>query len=451
MSQLFPIKDLCKTKDLSNENYCAPNKGAQQHDFDETIDDFGKILDQREGPSNPHESVLRSNKKFEKQENVLEDQEEYIQENTLLEDLVDEFSPEITSPILEEKEQNVEDNSCIQKSNAVFEMQNSETFSTDELGITKDEADENSADGIYQTTSTPVSIPRSESNVSEATKIADGSPDVATDKANLLVVKTESTNVAPRSSAVEEEVETGFENVKTNSKVSKNFQMIPKNGGKSSEVTQVLSSSSTESFLGKPSTSNLFEFQRFETWNNFGIKSALKGDERKGGFVSPYSNSLKTSENSFPQDPSKTSSGSMVAEVLSQKPDMPFLKNLEQHFEGGEAVSTGVQPKIAVNAYETIQQNHIEDVQGIIATLEQKMDELKRSRRNSATVKIDLENGESLNCHVTLVNSDVTVRFSALEENFKAQILKHWEFLRNFAQIRRLNLSDPYFNTQVSL
>ena len=146
-----------------------------------------------------------------------------------------------------------------------------------------------------------------------------------------------------------------------------------------------------------------------------------------------------------------SSNGSRVAEVLSQKNDTPFPDDLEQHFESKEAVLPQVQPKVVVNTYEAVQQDRIESIQGMIATLEQQMDEMKRTRRNSVIVKVDLENGESLNCQVTLTRSDVAIRFPALEESFKTQILNHWEALRKFAQTRQLNLEEPHFIAQTSL
>ena len=196
---------------------------------------------------------------------------------------------------------------------------------------------------------------------------------------------------------------------------------------------------------------NLSNLQYFETWNNVGIKSAPKDGDRKGGFVSSGSTVLTEFEGPLHRDSTISSNGSRVAEVLSQKTDMPSPNDLEQHFEGKESVLPVVQPKVAVNTYETVRQEHAETVQGIIATLEQQMDELKRTRRNSVIVRVDLENGETLKCQVTLSRSDVAIRFPALEESFKMQILNHWESLRKFAQTRQFNLSEPHFIAQTSL
>ena len=192
-------------------------------------------------------------------------------------------------------------------------------------------------------------------------------------------------------------------------------------------------------------------FDENELRNNIGIKSAPKGDERKGGFVSSLSTVFTESEDPLHRESAISSNGSRVAEVLSQKDDIPFSKDSEQLLGGKDVVLPQVQPKVAVNTYERVQQDRLETVQGMIATLEQQMDEMKRARRNSVIVKVDLENGESLNCQVTLTRSDVAIRFPALEESFKMQLLNHWESLRKFAQTRQLNLEEPHFIAQTSL
>ena len=63
----------------------------------------------------------------------------------------------------------------------------------------------------------------------------------------------------------------------------------------------------------------------------------------------------------------------------------------------------------------------------------------------SAYDKYVAENGEEPKF------TDVAIRFPALEESFKMQILNHWESLRKFAQTRQLNLAEPHFIAQTSL
>lgn len=182
-----------------------------------------------------------------------------------------------------------------------------------------------------------------------------------------------------------------------------------------------------------------------------GIKSALKGSDRKDEIVSLHTNIVTAADNLSAQDPINASNGSKAAEILSQKSEVSSADDKDRNFENNENILPMIQHKSMITKYETVEQNSIENIQGMIATLEQQMETLKRTKRNSVILKVDLVNGESFNCQVTLSHAEIAIRFPALEENFKAQILNHWESLKQFAQKHQLRLSDPHFNAQIQL
>ena len=456
MNQLLPVKNLFEPKVMSNGNGVMSDKWLKRSDTDEKANDFGKILKQRdrqEKPSKRAENFSQSDKKSETQEDVSEYDDKNVQERPVREDLRDEIGAFL---VPNEKQQEPENSGWISEGSTALEPQIPENFSTDDVQVTGDETVKDTSQPLEQNVvATTIDVTQHLKpvvNVSAKENKTEDLRNLATDKIDLPEIKSESATTAiPDKATLEEKpqnLEGRIEPTKMNLKMGKAIPVIPKNEVKTPATMPTLS---TQSFDIIQNASNLLNLQHFDVRDNIGIKSALKGGERKGGFVSSLSTVLTESEDPLHRESAISSNGSRVAEVLSQKNDTPFPDDLEQHFESKEAVLPQVQPKVVVNTYEAVQQDRIESIQGMIATLEQQMDEMKRTRRNSVIVKVDLENGESLNCQVTLTRSDVAIRFPALEESFKTQILNHWEALRKFAQTRQLNLEEPHFIAQTSL
>lgn len=463
MNQLLSVKDLFGTKATPKDNFCVLDKWLKQPNPQDKSDDFGKILkqrDSREKPAKSSEKFSQSDKKSESQEDISECREEDSYEAPAKE------APEEESDVFlvsQESAQKVEDDRWTVGTDVLLEGQKPEDFSTDEELSLENESVKDSVDVLEQA-HVPVSEIVSEQPLQSAKEVhedvKDASEDLtnrATEKTDSLMVKSktasaETENVIRTDKAVKEEIalplETQNENVKANPKIVKPSVVSSKNAGKTSNAIQLPNVPLLES---SQNTNHLLNLQHFEGWNNIGIKSAPRESERKGGFVSSHSPVSKEAEGPLHRDLAISSNGSRVAEVLSQKADVPFSNDTGQNFDNQVTILPTVQSKVAVNTYETVRQEHAETVQGMIATLEQQMDDLKRTRRNSVIVKVDLENGESLNCQVTLARSDVAIRFPALEESFKMQILNHWESLRKFAQTRQLNLTEPHFIAQTSL
>lgn len=107
-------------------------------------------------------------------------------------------------------------------------------------------------------------------------------------------------------------------------------------------------------------------------------------------------------------------------------------------------------PKIVIQKYDEARQNYTDSVSGVIAAISEQMEELKRVRRNSLNVKIDLANGESLNCQLILSKENLNVRFPSIAEAFKTQLLERWQQLKQFAEERKFNLSTPFFANSLS-
>ena len=89
--------------------------------------------------------------------------------------------------------------------------------------------------------------------------------------------------------------------------------------------------------------------------------------------------------------------------------------------------------------------SYIDSAQETIATLVQQMDDMKRFKRNVVQVKIDLENGESVNCQLTILADNLNIRFSSMEESFKEHILQYWDMLKTTAERHHLLLQTPSF------
>ncbi len=452
MNPLLLIKNLSEPKAMSNVSGGMLDKWLKRSGTDEKTNDFGKILkqrDQQEKPSKRSENFSQSDKKLETRKEVAEREDENVRERPEREDLKDE---ERIFFVPDEGHQIVEDDAEDLEVNDLLGVQIPEKFSTDEVAVVEVEPTKVSTELSEQDTLVcaidRVQTPEPVEEVSGKSREVDDSPDLATLKADLVATKEAPTSEAMADKVATEEkpqkLEVQIETLKANPKMAKSVPIAHKNEIK----TQI---SNPQSFEGIQNSGHLLNLQHFDAWNNIGIKSAPKGDERKGGFVSSLSTVFTESEDPLHRESAISSNGSRVAEVLSQKDDIPFSKDSEQLLGGKDVVLPQVQPKVAVNTYERVQQDRLETVQGMIATLEQQMDEMKRARRNSVIVKVDLENGESLNCQVTLTRSDVAIRFPALEESFKMQLLNHWESLRKFAQTRQLNLEEPHFIAQTSL
>ena len=456
MNQLLSVKNLFEPKVMSNGNGVMSDKWLKRSDADEKANDFGKILKQRdrqEKPSKRPENFSQPDKKTETQEDISEYDDKNVQERSALEDLRDEIGAFL---VPNEKQQEPENSGWISEGSIALEPQIPENFSTDAVQVTEDETVKDTIQPLEQNVFVAavngVQPLKPVADVSAKENKMDDLRNLATDRVDLPEIKSESTTTAISDKATLEEkpqnLESRIEPTKMTLKMAKAISAIPKSEVKTPATMPTLNA---QSFDIVQNASNLLNLQHFDVRDNIGIKSARKGDERKGGFVSSLSTVLTESEDPLHRESASSSNGSRVAEVLSQKNDTPFFDDLEQHFESREAVLPQVQPKVVVNTYEAVQQDRIETIQGMIATLEQQMDEMKRARRNSVIVKVDLENGESLNCQVTLTRSDVAIRFPALEESFKTQILNHWEALRKFAQTRQLNLEEPHFIVQTSL
>ena len=452
MNQLLLVKNLFESKIMSNASSSVQDPWLKHSDIKDKPRDFGKILRQRdrqEKPSKCPENFSQSDKKPKAEEDDLEPSEENVipSERWSTKDNTDTFS------VPDEYLSKEDDSGWLPEVNELAELQIAENFSTDEEQITKDKTakdptelpDENNFVSVITTEQRlkPVIKPQKEKGLSENLS------DFTTRKTDLPTIKIDAIDNSDK--GITEETQkfssVPLEAAKTNSKITKAISIAPE--GKVKSPAGILNTPAPDALQN---ASNLVNLQHFDTWNNFGIKSAPRVGDRKGGSVSSVSPALTEVEDPLHRETTISSNGSRVAEVLLQKDDMRYRNDSEQHFEDKEVVlPQQVQPKTAVNTYEEVQQDHLETVQGMIATLEQKMDEIKRTRRNSVIVKVELENGESLNCQVTLSHADVAIRFPALEESFKMQILNHWESLRKFAQTRQLNLAEPHFITQTSL
>ena len=101
--------------------------------------------------------------------------------------------------------------------------------------------------------------------------------------------------------------------------------------------------------------------------------------------------------------------------------------------------------KVALQKYDVTSKSYIDSAQETIATLVQQMDDMKRFKRNVVQVKIDLENGESVNCQLTILADNLNIRFSSMEESFKERILQHWDMLKTTAERHHLLLQTPSF------
>ena len=180
-----------------------------------------------------------------------------------------------------------------------------------------------------------------------------------------------------------------------------------------------------------------------------GINSALNEDKVKVGIVSTkqinFFNTEGTHKHSVPEQDiqqalESTSHESAEYRISSSRQDTLAFKQDE----------TSMAPKMSIQKYDEARENYTDTASSVIAAISEQMDELKRIRRNSLNVKIDLANGESLNCQLVLSNENLNVRFPSMAEAFKNQILEHWHQLKQFAEERNFNLSTPFFANPLS-
>lgn len=182
---------------------------------------------------------------------------------------------------------------------------------------------------------------------------------------------------------------------------------------------------------------------------NFGTDHALKNDKIKVGIVSTKQISSFNVEGS--QKHRMTEQNVQQAlEISSQENAENRISSLRQDTLIFKQEENSTAPKIVIQKYDEARQNYTDSVSGVIAAISEQMEELKRVRRNSLNVKIDLANGESLNCQLVLSKENLNVRFPSMAEAFKTQLLEHWHQLKQFAEERNFNLSTPYFANPLS-
>jgi|GEM_PF-6546425 len=189
--------------------------------------------------------------------------------------------------------------------------------------------------------------------------------------------------------------------------------------------------------------------KNLEFLRTIGTNSALNEDKIKVGIVSTKQiNSFnvgnspkhKTLEQNVQQALETSSHETTEYRVSSSRQDTLTFKQDENT----------VAPKAIIQKYDEVRENYTDTASNVIAAISEQMDELKRIRRNSLNVKIDLENGESLNCQLIVSKENLNVRFPSMAEAFKTQILEHWHQLKQFAEERNFNLSTPYFANPLS-
>lgn len=116
------------------------------------------------------------------------------------------------------------------------------------------------------------------------------------------------------------------------------------------------------------------------------------------------------------------------------------------HSENEEPTVAIVQKTVS-QKYLEAQQNYVSPARNVIEMIAQQLDEIKRAKRNSVLVQIDLENGERLQCRFMFKNNNLDIRFPHVDADFKHQILQHWQELKQAANARQLTLSQPEFLT----
>ena len=180
----------------------------------------------------------------------------------------------------------------------------------------------------------------------------------------------------------------------------------------------------------------------------FGIKHAQNLGNIEGNFVSKKNVEIDSSS----EQKQSVVVGKTLAKIFveEQNQDNGSVK-LETHIKHHNVIDFPVSHKTVQGKYEEGQCNYTDPSNEIIAAIAQQVDTMKRGRRNSVIVKVDLENGESLNCQVALSDSNVEVRFPSLELAFKEQILSHWGQLKQVAAAKNLNLVNPFFNNHLTL
>ena len=180
-----------------------------------------------------------------------------------------------------------------------------------------------------------------------------------------------------------------------------------------------------------------------------GINSALNEDKVKVGIVSTkqinFFNTEGTHKHSVPEQDIQQALESSSHESTEYRISSSRQDTLV--FKQDETIMT---PKTIIQKYDEARENYTDTASSIIAAISEQMDELKRIRRNALNVKIDLANGESLNCQLILANENLNVRFPSMAEAFKNQILEHWHQLKQFAEERNFNLSTPFFANPLS-
>lgn len=444
MNSLFPIKDFCFPKGAVKENSVRSEMWQKPSNLTGKMGDFRKILKQRDMQKSPLKISKKSSQLASKNKTQVDNKEKpkaYDREKSSQEDTL------AVSVCEGPRDKNKATETQVGAWEMNVSAQNLENFSMESFHYACDTLQQD--DYFFAIDSTLFTENKLDDN--ETIKYSSDLPIFAANEisefADEEIVDPLTSDVVDETSMSLRKNEVLVDNVKTKEKIPS----FLKNQKTATSMPVVGQHSNYPASESDQNLNDILNIQHRDIKGWVGIKSALKGSDRKDEIVSLHTNIVTAADNLSAQDPINASNGSKAAEILSQKSEVSSADDKDRNFENNENILPMIQHKSMITKYETVEQNSIENIQGMIATLEQQMETLKRTKRNSVILKVDLVNGESFNCQVTLSHAEIAIRFPALEENFKAQILNHWESLKQFAQKHQLRLSDPHFNAQIQL
>ncbi len=100
-------------------------------------------------------------------------------------------------------------------------------------------------------------------------------------------------------------------------------------------------------------------------------------------------------------------------------------------------------PSLIARAHEELP--YIESTNEAMSVILQAAEDLKRNKKNAIPLKIDLANGDTLHCRLSLSKSFLTVYFSSTDQKLQTSLKNQWHWLRSEAAKMNLQLSNPYF------
>ena len=89
--------------------------------------------------------------------------------------------------------------------------------------------------------------------------------------------------------------------------------------------------------------------------------------------------------------------------------------------------------------------SYVDTVRGAIPAIINQIDELKKYRNKSLPLKIDLSDGQTIECRMSILDNTLSIQFDEMDTDLMSSLKDGWHWLSSEAAKRHINLKKPAF------